>query len=349
MKKLGWLWLALAFAAIIAAKFIFFPAKDAKSKPKNAAQVNVTVSVVKSSSINENLQITGSILPMEEAALQPEIQGRITGIYFSEGAFVKMGQLLVKINDSELQAQKNKLEVLLRNAEAELARQEKLLPSNATTREAYDLAQTNVASIKADLALNKAQIEKTEIRAPFDGQIGNRSISPGATIAPGTTIAKIYQSQQLKLEFQIPASYRNRISLQTTLLVEGSTGIKTNGKVYSIEPKADESGRTFSIRATIPSIKGINAGDFAKITVNLDQIPQAITVPTEAIVPILKGQQVFVVKNGKAIPTPVSVGPRNDTSILITQGLQVGDSVISSGLMFVKPGISVKVTKVKTP
>lgn len=340
----GWYLLLAVAALLLLIKWKFFPAQPsgpAAKPPQGAVSVGAVVALP--ADYRENLRITGTVLPAEVVELQPEVAGKLISFHVAEGTPVAQGQLIAKLNDADLQAQRLKIQALLRNARLEAERNRNLWEARAIPRETYDLSLVQVETQEADLALNAAQIAKTEIRAPFDGVIGTRNVSPGAMVGTSTILAKFYQNTRLKIQAEIPAAFRSRLSLNSDLKVVSGSGDRYLARIFAVEPGADPAARTFTVRAALQQTQtSLLPGDFVTVEIALDVIPGAIRIPTEALVPVLKGQQVFLIKNGMAKPQPVQIGNRNDSNVLVLSGLSPGDSVITRGVLFVKPGAPVK-------
>jgi membrane fusion protein (multidrug efflux system) len=183
---------------------------EAPSKAPSSAKkrtLNVIGEIIKKSSISDGSNLTGVLLPDEEVNLSFETSGKITSIYFAEGSQVKKGELLAKINDAQLQAQLRKLEVQLKLAEDRVYRQNALLEKEAVSKEAYEQVQTDLAMLKAEIDMVKANISYTELRAPFDGIIGLRQVSEGAYTTPSTVVATLTKISPLKIEFAVAERY----------------------------------------------------------------------------------------------------------------------------------------------
>lgn len=321
-------------------------AKDSTKGTKTGGNaVPVEVYLTRSEKVANMLYASGTVVPNEEVDLKAEIAGRLIKLNLREGASVARGQLIAKINDKELQAQLAKLEynaALTRNIEA---RQQKLLKIEAISKEEYEIAMNNVRTSEADKELILAQLEKTEIRAPFSGTIGLKNISEGAYLSPGTSVVTLVQTNPVKIDFTIPEKYSRDIRLGSTIQLSlDADAARYSARVVALDPKVDENLRTQRVRAILPNPGRLFVpGMFVKVQADLSGNNTAIMIPTDAIVPILKGKKVFVVKNGKAQEVMVTTGLRNDQKVQITEGLQPGDSLIVTGIMALKPGVSVKV------
>jgi membrane fusion protein, multidrug efflux system len=337
---------AVIVIALVVIKKVFIPSREtapAQSGGKTPP-VGVNVMVAQPVLFEETVASNGTLMANEEVELRAELSGRVQEINFKEGAAVSAGQLLVKINDAELRAQLNKVNLSLKLAEQKLERNRKLLQLQGISQEEFDVMQNEVESLKAEKALVFAQLEKSEIRAPFSGVAGLRQISAGAYVTNQQLIATLKQVQPIKIDFSIPENYIGRVHAGDTIsFTVGSSAKKYNGRVYAIEPGIDAGTRSIHLRAlSTNSDAALLPGAFAHITLKLNTT-DALLIPTQAIVPVLKGKQVFVVRNGKADTVSVVTGIRNDSAVQVISGLVAGDSVITTGLLQLRPGNDVKI------
>jgi membrane fusion protein (multidrug efflux system) len=313
--------------------------KTEKSTPK-ALPVSVYVAAKVQNS--NTVFTTGTIIPNEEVDLKMEVSGRVVQLNIIEGGQVRKGQLIAKLNADELEAQINKVEFEEQMASQTQARQQKLLEIDAISKEEYDIVVTRVNTLSADKELLNAQLEKTSLVAPFHGKIGLKNISTGAYITPSQVIATLVQTDPIKIDFTLPEKYANKILVgqEVSLTIDGKADPFT-AKVIALDSKIDENLRTLRVRAKTNNQSGqLYPGMFVRVEVNLGD-ESSIMIPTEAIIPILKGKKVFVIKNGKAKEIIVETGLRTDTKIEVDKGLEVGDSVIISALMTVKAKMAV--------
>ena len=167
-------------------------------------QTVVDALIIKTKFIQDKIFSNGTFISNEEVELRSEISGKITKILFKEGQPIKKGALLVKINDAELQATLKKNETIESLARDKEYRAKELFNKNLTSQQEYDNALGELNSAQADVEFTKAQLEKTEIRAPFDGIIGLRSVSEGSYISPTSKIATLQSINPLKVDFSVP-------------------------------------------------------------------------------------------------------------------------------------------------
>lgn len=316
-----------------------------KEEPKNASAPKpggggpYDAIIVQSVSIDRSVQTPGTILPNEITELHPEISGRVTGIHFSEGAFVKKGTLLVKLFDADLQAQLNKLQVQLKLAESTEKRQAELLAVNGTSQQEKDNATLVVSNIKADMEILKVSISKTEIRAPFDGRIGLRLISPGAYVTPATIITNIASTNQIKLEFPVPEQYIRDLTPGTGVSFTMTGNATTYGaQVMATDNQISSDTRNLKVRALVRNADAaVKPGAYANVLFQVGSNRPAMMIPTQSVIPQTRGKKVIVVRMGSAVFQNVETGYRDSASVEILSGLMVGDTVLTSGLLVVKP------------
>lgn len=287
---------------------------------------------------------TGTLRPDEDVELAFETSGKIVGINFTEGTRVKKGDLLAKINDKPLQAQLEKLNAQRKLAEEKEFRQRSLLNKDAISQESYDQIVTELQTNQADINLVKARISETELRAPFDGIIGLRNVSEGSYTNPSTKIARLVKISPIKIEFSIPEKYVNQVQIgyPLTFSVDG-TNKTYEAQVYAVDPQIEEATRSIVIRALHPNkTEELKPGRFVTVTLLLSRIDNAIAVPAEAIIPEMEGEMVFVYKKGKASGIRVKTGLRTESLVQIVDGLNYGDTVLTTGILQLRQDLSVK-------
>lgn len=314
-----------------------------------AAPTNVNGVIIVAESFASSLSVSGSIEANEQVQIRSEVSGLITGLYFKEGTNVSKGQLLVKINDRELQAQLSQALTRQKLASETEYRAGELLKKEAISKEEYDVALADFRALQSQTQLIRAQLEKTQIRAPFSGKIGLRTVSSGEYLTPATSIANLVNINPVKITFSVPEKYAGQIKLNTEInfAVAGSAK-KYTARVYAIEPSIDMTTRTLQLRSSAPNLSGeLLPGSFAKINLPLSSNDNAILVPTEAIIPVLKGKKVFISNQGRAKEVMVETGTRTDKSVLVTSGLNLGDTVLTTGMMSLKDETPVKIKIIK--
>jgi len=314
--------------------------KDKKRNAKEKIQKKVDAFVVKPSLLINQISVTGSLLAYEEVELKNEVSGRVVNINLPEGKFVKKGTLLVKLFDDDLQSTLRKLESQLAIQQQIYKRQTELLKANGISQNDYDQTGLQLNSIKADIEVQKTLIRKTEVLAPFDGIIGLRNISIGAIVTPSSLLSTIRSANKIKLDFNVPEKYGSEIK----------TGMKVKFSMYNdkdlydatviaTEQGIDANRRNLKVRAIVNSqAKKLIPGAFSNVLLRLSENKNALMIPTQAIIPQEQDKSIIIAKNGKAHFIVIKTGIRNAANIEITEGVQIGDTIITSGLLFLKEG-----------
>lgn len=311
-----------------------------QSRGKKALNINAVV--VRPRMLTDEVPIIGSLIPDEEVNLSFETSGKIVEINFEEGTTVQKGQLLAKVNDRPLQAQLQRLVSQLKLAEDRVFRQDALLKRDAVSQEAYEQVKTELATLNADIESVEAQIAQTELRAPFDGIIGLRQVSVGTYASPTTIVAKLTKISPLKLEFSVSERYARDIQVGTnlTFTLEGSLDTY-HAQVYARESSLDINTHTLTVRALYPNPSGIMPGRYASITLKRQEYKDALAIPSQAIVPEMGKDKVFLYRSGKAEPVEIVTGIRTDALVQAVKGLAAGDTVIISGTQQLRTGMDV--------
>lgn len=313
------------------------------------APITVEGYVIQGRPLSSTIEVPGTLLPFETTEIRPEISGRVTALNIREGAQVKKGSVLVKLFDDDLQAQLRKLQVQLEIAAKTAERQRELLKISGISQQEYDLSELGVNNLKADIELVKVSIGKTEIRAPFNGRIGLKNISDGAYISPTTLITTISQVDRLKLQFTIPEKYGAQVrSGQPVQFKLDGPNKNYQATVMATESSIEENTRTLTVRAVVSKTDAyLVPGAFAKVQMTLGKDNNAIMVPTQAIIPQGRNKQVVVYRGGKAVFSAVTTGVRDSSDIQVLTGLNNGDTVVTTGLLFLRPGSDVKLSKIQ--
>ncbi len=331
---------------------IFFLASCASKSPgevpKNSSRggmLTVNGVIVQPQPLDNVVRSSGTVLASESVDLVTEAAGRIEKIAFTEGTHVKKNELLVKINDDDLRAQLKKTELQIQLASEQEKRQKQLFEINGISKEQYDIALNQVNTLKADKENLVTSIRKREIRSPFDGIIGLRYISEGSYVSQTTRIASIQKINPLKVDFSIPEKYADDVAVGDPVeFSSDEANLNFSGRLYAIEPKIDPVTRTLQLRAMCDNKnEKIFPGAYVQIALRLKKIPDALMVPSQSIIPVLKGQSILVKRRGVVVSLPVQTGIRTASNVQILSGLNAGDTVLTTGLMQAQPGAPVNV------
>ena len=325
-------------------------APQAAGARKQQGPVIVDGYIVSKSSISETIEVPGSLLPFEETQIRAEVGGRIVKLNIQEGATAKNGTTLVKLFDEDLQAQLRKLKVQLEIKNKTQERSAELLKINGISQQDYDLSALDVENLRADIEGTQIAISKTEIKAPYSGRVGLRNVSLGSYISPNDIITTIRQVDQLKLEFSIPEKYAKEIVKGYGVRFKVDGGEEDHqATVMATENSVDANTRTLRVRALVNAKHSeLVPGIFAKVNLQLGKNDNALLVPSQAIIPTARNKQVILFKGDSALYTVVETGIRDSAFVQVLNGVKIGDTVVTSGLMAVRPNAKIKVTRVTT-
>lgn len=345
-KRVGNLFLLSVLASIL------YNCNSAVTNEKNSnrqlGNLSIEGIIVKPVVLDQIITVSGTLKPFEETVLMPEVAGRVVYINLSEGGFVKQGTLLVKLFDDDLQAQLNKSQAQLKIVEQTQVRQGELMKVSGISQLDFDQTVLQINSIKADIEVLKVLIRKTEVHAPFDGTIGLRNISIGAQVTPGTSLATIRDVRRLKLDFSVPEKYSREIKpgVKVQFTVQGDDK-KYDATVIATEQGIEQGTRNLNGRAIVENNTSLIPGTFANVELRLAQNKGALMVPTQAIIPQERSKQLIVADHGRARFVTVKTGIRNVSSIEVVSGINSGDTVVITGVLFLKPDALLNFSSVK--
>ncbi len=305
-----------------------------QEKQKTKPTVQVTVMCAGNQTISNSIHVSGTVQANEMVDLHPEVSGRITYLNIPDGAKVTEGTILARINDADLQAQLQQTKAQLSLAQAQEQRLQQLLTARGVSQAEYDAAYNEVLKIKAQLQVIQANIEKTIIRAPFSGTLGLRLVSPGAFVTPQTKLSTLMQTNPVKIDFQVPELYASSVTVGSHITCKTQDNKTYTATVQAIEPYIQTNTRNILVRAIITDAV-LLPGTF--VTIPLQQTKQAIVVPTNAIIPDANKNQLVLVQNGKAQFKTVETGIRTPEYVEIVKGISIGDTILVSGMLYVRP------------
>lgn len=320
----------------------------AADAPGSDARLSVEVVRLEPRQLVERLASTGTVHADEQVQLVSEVAGKVVAIEFREGSRVRAGDLLLKIDDTELVAERDRAVYRVELAERAEERQRRLLDEGLVSQQEYDFALNELNVLRAEQKLTAAQLVKTEIRAPFAGQIGLRAVSLGAYLTPQAIIATLYEVDPVKIDFSIPERYAGLVRVGDLVRFRTRSGTGTyEGTVFAIEPRVDLDTRSLTLRARCANPRGeLVPGAFADVDLAVRSIEDALVVPSRAVIPELGGKKVFVVEDGMAVERPVETGLRTEDLLQLTSGVEAGDRVIVSGIQRLRQGLAVDFVEV---
>lgn len=347
------------FCKLVCCCFLFISIISCKSKSTEKTKTQtgqkgkqspqkVDAIIVSPQKIDQSIEVPGTLTASESTEIHPEVSGRLTMLNVREGSYVGKGSMIAKIYDADLQAQLRKSQAQLNIANQTASRLSQLLHIQGISRQDYDLAVLNANNIRADIEITKTNIARTVVRSPFSGKLGLKEISVGAYVTPQTIIAVIKKTSDLKLDFSVPEKYISEAKNGTTVFfhVEGSD-VRHAAKIMASESGITENTRNLLIRATvIDKDQTLVPGAFARITLDFAPNYIALMVPTQSVIPQARGKKLIVYKGGIAKFIDVTTGVRDSANIQILSGINSGDTIVTTGLMSVKPESKIIVKRI---
>ncbi len=305
--------------------------------------------VAKASTIPETVPTNGSLAAEESVRIVSEISRRLVRIEIAEGAEVKKGDLMFKLDDRDIVAQLEQVQVRRRLAKTTEQRYQDLLAQTAISQQEYDRAKSDLDLIDAEIGVLKVNLDKTEIRAPFDGVTGRRFVSEGAWVESSTLLTTLQSINVIEVNFTLPERYASSLSIgQKFTFRVASLNTDREGEVFVIEPAIDEQTRSLIVQGRVDNRdRTLRPGAFASITFQFNEVSGGVMIPAEAVVPSLRGQSTYVVTDGKATLREIEVGIRSPDNVQVLRGLAEGETVLVTNLLRMRPGVAVELQNVK--
>jgi membrane fusion protein (multidrug efflux system) len=350
MKKIIYLIAAIIIiVALILIKILLIDdSAPAPAVAQKAKQIPTDIFVVKDTVPVFDVNVMGTVKAVEQVDIVGELNRKITSINFKEGSYVSKNSLLFKLDDREILAELDQLKHEKELADETLKRNKALFETGGASAQLIDESETKLNVITAKINYLETILDKTEIKAPFSGMIGIRYVSPGALIDPGMTLATLYDISNVYIDFAIPEKYAtgdlsNREISFSTL----ATNEVFKARVTAIQPNIDRDTRTLMLRAIAAnSDKKLMPGSSVRVDLAVGEMQESIFVPTNSLLPTMKGYSIYVLKNGIAEEVNVDIGMRNNESAQVLSGLNIGDSIITTNLLRIIPGAAVSVANV---
>ncbi len=344
--------------ALLILSAVLLLACSAKEVPQGAGgkgkgggrSLNVEGYVAEFSKPKREFQTMATLEANNSVSLSAAVSGRLVELHAKDGASVPAGMLLAKLDDSELRAQLKQAESNLLLASQREQRTRALYQQGGMTQEDLEAAVANLQSAEANVEYIKAQIEKTEVRAPFAGKLGLVDISVGQWLTAGAPVAELSDVKKLKARFAVPQRYASSVKVgDRVTLKDQERNVEKKGKVTALDATISESSRTRQVVVTVDNSSGkLIAGGYASITLQMKTAQKSsTTIPAEALILDRDGAYVFVVKDGKAHIKHVKTGLRTPFSVEITSGLSKGDTVIVSGIISLREGVPVNIKDIR--
>ena len=314
--------------------------------PAPAAGITVEASKVQSVRMAQGLTAVGSLRSDESVTIRPEVAGRISEIAFREGQRVEKGATLIRFDTSVQRAELAQADANLGLAKSRLDRSRDLFNKGFTSTQARDEAESNFKVAQANFDLAQARLTKLDIKAPFSGIVGLRTVSIGDYVKDGQDIVNLEEIDPLKVDFKIPEIYLKQVatgqSLQITL--DAFPRQTFQGKVFAINPLVDTNGRSIVIRALVRNTEArLRPGMFARVRLLFSDERDSVAVPEQSIIPVGDDHYLFKVVDGRAQRQKVDIGQRREGKVEILQGVTAGDLVVTAGQLKLRDGVAVKI------
>lgn len=296
---------------------------------------------------NEPMSIAAvGTLVARKVAVSSEIPGHVKSIAFKDGGNVAAGSLLIALDDGSYIAQKDAILATLKYNQGVYQRSALLLKKGAVSRAQMDHAASLYRESQAQLEKAQIHLQQTNLLAPFAGTMGQSKVNVGDYVTVGEPLVTITETQNLRVEYSVSEKYLPQLALGQRVLIstEAYPHRSFEGRVAYISPGIDAANRSINVYAVLPNPDGVlRDGMFVHVQQILPQQHQACFVPEKAIVPVLDGDQVYKVVEGRAYAVQVSLGMRLKNLVEVQSGLKAGDMIITDGQLKVKNGLQVQI------
>lgn len=301
----------------------------------------VVVTPAKSQKFNKQITVTGSLRAKQGVMVRPEVNGRITQIYFNSGDIVTAGAPLIQLNPAIAAAQLAQSKANLALEKLNYGRSALLNKTHAIAQSDFDLASSKFTTAEAKVDQDQASLDQTLIKAPFSGKLGLSAVNLGDYLKAGQDIVKLESIDPIEVEFSVPEIYTHQLVVDQTVNITSDANKDQifTGKIYAIDVTVNLSNRTIMARATIPNKDGkLVSGSFVKVIIDISSSQPSIVIPQIALFYDNGQAYVYKVVNNKALKTKVALGNRDNENVEIVNGLAAGDLVITEGLLNINDG-----------
>lgn len=348
-KSIVFIVLACILLAMVFLK-IFHKCREEAHLPSAAAAlppIQAEGYIARDTALHFPFRTVGYIRANEKAEIVSELTGRIISIHFREGTFVRKGELLFRLDDSEYWASLRKVEAQLELAQRTEERNAAQLASGGISQHIFDESVSHRKVLEAEAELLRVTIGKAAVSAPFAGKTGIRNVSEGAFVKPGEVLTSLEDVHLLKVDFAVPQRYAGTVNINDPLAftVSGHPTLY-HGRVMATNPSVDRHNGNLRVLAILIARPGeVIPGSAVTVTLTGKSEVPSLFVPTEALMPTPAGYDVYALSAGKAIIRHVRTGMRSGAMAEITEGIARGDTILVTGLMRVRPGNSIHIVK----
>ena len=311
--------------------------------------VAVELMTVEATLLRDVVDFVGQLDAEESVLVKPETEGVIESVEFEEGAEAKKGAVLFRLRDGEEQARLREAEARLVLTQDEYQRMKTLVAKGTVSASEFDRASAEWHAAEARRDRARVELARMEIRAPFDGMLGARLVSPGDRVDPNTALVQIDALQRLRLVFSVPemAVTTAHPGIPLTVSVVPWPDDRFPGEVYFVAPSLDPQNRRLLVKAWVPNpTRKLRPGFFANIQVEIARRDGALVIPEAAVAYDASGPFVWRVDdNDVAERVGVKLGLRRDGTVEIVSGITAGDRIVSAGVHKVAPGAKVQLAR----
>ncbi|MAY84330.1 MAG: efflux transporter periplasmic adaptor subunit [Flavobacteriales bacterium] len=308
--------------------------------------INVQVDTLKLENVNAEFSYSGTFEPNKETKISAELQGKINTILVDVGSVVSKGQTLIQLDNSLLKLQLQTIEVQIEGLEADVNRYTILAKADAIQGVQLEKAELGLKSAKVQKATLLEQINKTTIKAPFNGVVTAKLSEEGAFAAPGLPLLQITDITTLKFTVNVPEKDLSQFKLNRSysLTADAYSEILLTGKTTMIGSKANM-GSSFPVQFMVNNTSDlkIKSGMFGKVLLKSEMSGKGIVIPSSAIQGTENQPQVYVVKNGKAILQNTTISKKIQNKAFVSSGLNEGDVIVTNGFINLFDGANVTV------
>ena len=306
--------------------------------------VNVQADTLHVENVNAKYSYSGTFEPNKETKISAELQGKINTLLVDVGSVVIKGQTLVLLDNSLLKLQVQTIDVQVEGLEADVKRFIILAKADAIQGVQLEKAELGLKSAKVQRAILLEQINKTTIKAPFQGVVTAKLSEEGAFAAPGVPLLQITDITNLKFTVNVPENDLRQFKLNHsyTITADAYPEISFTGKVTMIGSKANM-GSSFPIQFTLNNTSDlkIKSGMFGKVNLENASQEMGIIIPASAMVGTAIQPQVYLIKNGKSVMQNITISKNIQNKVVISSGLKEGDVIVTNGFINLYDGANI--------
>lgn len=297
--------------------------------------------------VSKRINTVGHLHANAMVVVKSEISGRIAELLFTEGGSVKKGDLIIRFEDAEHKAAVQIAEGELEHAKSSFERISKLHEQKAASSKQLDEENARLKMAEGKLLQAKANLEKANIKAPFDGNIGIINISPGAFVQAATELVTIVDNKSVKVTFKVPEKNIHDVGAGQVVEVKVSAFKEQvfTGTIEAVDAKVEQESHSIQVKGIIPNPDNLlRDGLFANVSLIVGEKGNSMTVDESSVDRIGEIEYVWVVERGRAEKRRVLTGARENGQVEIVAGLQPGQIVVTSGQIKLSDGAKVKIS-----